>query len=127
MTSELIGAPLARKRGNTAADRFTILDEQSTSEPKDPLDLTNHSFVMSVNTKRDPRPTDSPVYGSELYSLTGTVVDAVNGIVEFQPNATQADQVAGTYWYDVEMTTPAGDIKTIAKNRYTYDEPITAP
>jgi hypothetical protein len=66
-------------------------------------------------------PTDNT---NNVYQLTGTIVDAPAGKVEFAPDANQADQL-GSYYYDVQMTDGAGRIRTIITGKYKYVQDIT--
>ena len=121
----LNGAVIRRKRGDTAPDKFIILDEESTQVPKPPLNITGFSYKLTVNTERDPDPGAVPPIGTELYSLVGVLTDPVNGTMEAAPTAIQANQLPDVYWYDVQQTDGAGKIKTIAKNKYIFDQDIT--
>lgn len=121
----LKGAIIRRKRGDTAPDEIIVLDEESTQVPTPALDITGFSYKMTVNTERDPDPVGPPIVGVELYSLVGVITDAPNGKLEHAPSVAQADQLPDVYWYDVEQTDGTGKIKTIAKNKYIYDQDIT--
>lgn len=122
MAEELVGDIICRKRGDTAADRVNILDPLSVTTPKEPLDITGFTYTLTVNTERDPDP--GPPIGTELASIAGTLTDAANGIVEFPWTAGQADQVAETFWYDIEQVDTSGRVKTIAKNKYIFFQDI---
>lgn len=106
---------IERYRGDTAADEFTIKDSAGNV-----VDISGFSFKMTVSTLENP-----PTNSSELYSLTGVITDAVNGVVEFVPSVGNADQKPATYYYDVQMTTAGARIKTIAKGKYTYLQDIS--
>lgn len=106
---------ISRYRGDTAADEFTILDENQL-----PVNITSFSFVLSVNTLKNP-----PDGTTELYRITGTILDGPNGVVEFTPSSLQANQTPGKYFYDVQMTDAGGRIRTIDKGTYKYLQDIT--
>ncbi len=106
---------ITRKRGDTAADVFTLTDSAGAA-----LDITSFSFLLTVGSLEDP-----PDANSQLYQLTGTILDALNGVVEFVPSAANADQDPETYFYDVQMTDAAARIKTIEKGEYIYEQDIT--
>lgn len=124
MAEELVGEVLCRKRGDTAPDKISILDPESATTPKAPLDITGFSYVMTVNTEKDPE-VGPPVVGNELASVAGVITDAANGVVEFQWSAGDADQTPDTYWYDIQQTDAAGFIKTIAKNQYIFFQDVS--
>lgn len=105
---------ISRYRGDTAADQFTIKRDDVV------VNLTGSSFKLTVDATKDPTNT-----ATQLYSLTGTITSAVNGEVEFAPDATQADQTPGDYYYDVQMTDGTGAKLTIQKGRYRYKQDIT--
>lgn len=103
---------IERTRGDTAADLLTVQNANGTVR-----NITGFSFVLTVNTLQNP-----PDVSTQLYALTGTILDAPNGEVEFVPTAGQADQKAATYYYDIQMTDNVGRIKTIADGKYTYKQ-----
>ena len=121
MAEELVGAELCRKRGDTAPDKITVLDSEAS--PEAPLDITGFVYTMTINTERDPDP-GIPV-GTELVSITGTIIDAPGGVVEFRFSAGDADQDSGTHWYDIQQVDGNGNIKTIAKNKYEFFQDVS--
>lgn len=106
---------ITRYRGDTAADEFTIQDEAGQ-----PVNITSCSFILSVNTLKNP-----PDGTTELFRVTGTILDAPNGVVEFTPSSLQANQSPGKYFYDVQMTDAGGRIRTIDKGLYKFLQDIT--
>lgn len=120
--TDFAGICIARKRGDTAPDKITILDPEAAT-PGTPLDVTGFGFKLTVNTEQDPDP--APPIGIELVSIIGSLIDAPNGVVEFPWTAVQADQVPEEYFYDIEQTDVAGKILTIAKERYIFQQDVT--
>ena len=120
--TDFAGICIARKRGDTAPDKITVLDPEAAT-PGTPLDVTGFAFKLTVNTEQDPDPT--PPIGVELVSITGTLIDPVNGVVEFPWSSGEADQVPEEYFYDIEQTDVAGKILTIAKERYIFQQDVT--
>lgn len=108
-------AELTRKRGDTYADEVAVTDSAGTA-----IDITGYTFTMTVDPERYPA-----TAANNLFSLTGVITDAANGLVEFAPSAVQADQTPGRYWYDIQMTDAAGKIRTIVADRYTIQQDIT--
>jgi hypothetical protein len=104
---------LKRHRGDTAPIKFQITYRD------DPMDITGYTFVFSVNQLEEPEDADSPEF-----FLLGTITDGPNGYVEFAPREEQVD-LAGIYWYDVEMTDPGGVISTPVKGRVVFKADIT--
>lgn len=115
MADNIDHVDLTRRRGDTFADAFVVTSETTGAV----IDITGYSFLLTVDPSR--APTDSL---NNIFQLTGTITDAVNGLVEFAPNATQADQPE-SYFYDVQMTDTAGKIRTIAEGRYNFVQDIT--
>lgn len=104
-----------RKRGDTYADEFTVKSAQT----KLPIDITGYTFTLTVDPEKAPATADN-----NLYQLTGTIVDAPSGRVEFAPTAMQANQL-GKFFYDVQMVDGAGRKRTIVSGKYTYLQDIT--
>ena len=107
---------IERKRGDTYADEFTIKSATTGL----PINITGYTFTMTV----DPSKTPADATGN-LYALTGTILDAPNGRVEFAPTVMQANQTPGVYYYDVQMVDGAGRKRTIVAGKYTYKQDIT--
>ncbi len=122
--TDFAGICIARKRGDTAPDKITVLDPEAVT-PGTPLDVTGFGFKLTINTEQDPDPTGPPVIGVELVSIIGSLVDAPNGVVEFPWSTADADQVPDDYFYDIEQTDTAGKILTIAKEQYRFQQDVT--
>lgn len=114
--SELNGLEVERKRGDTAPDRLIVLDPATGLA----MNITGFSYKLTVNSEKKPT-----TITNQKASLTGTLVDVLNGIVEFPWTALEADIPPGKYYYDIQQTDSSGRIKTIAKNKYTFWQDIT--
>lgn len=106
---------ITRKRGDTYADEF-IIKSAATGLP---INITGYSFVLTVDPAQ--YPTDS---SNNKFQLTGTIVDAAAGRVEFAPSALQADNV-GRFFYDVQMVDGAGRKRTIVSGKYVMVQDIS--
>lgn len=106
---------ITRKRGDTYADEF-VLTSKTTRLP---INLTGYTFLLTVDPEKAPTGTTN-----NLYQLSGTILDAAAGRVEFAPSATQADHV-GTYYYDVQMVDGTGRKRTVVAGKYKYEQDIT--
>lgn len=102
-----------RIRGDTYADRFLVEAEGTVA------DLSGCSFKMTLNTQRNP--VDDT---TEVYQLVGIVSSPATGVVEFAPDASQADQV-GLFYYDIQMVDGNNIKRTLVKDVYMYEEDIT--
>lgn len=105
-----------RRRGDTYADEITVISKTTSAA----IDITGYTFVMTL----DPSQAPSTV-ANNLYQITGVIVDAPAGRVEFAPTALQSNQAPGTYYYDIQMIDGAGRIRTIALDKYIYTQDIT--
>ncbi len=114
---------ICRFRGDTKAVKRVITQEGSPSV----VDISLFSFLMTVNTVKNPDISVSPVLGVELFQIVGTITNGPGGQFEFQytasPNPAALD--AGNYFYDMQMTDGAGIIRTIAKGKYLVKQDIT--
>lgn len=106
---------ITRVRGDTHAMQFTIKDSAGAA-----VNVTGFSFLLTV----DPAPDPSDALNN-LFQLTATLVDAVNGVIEFAPTAMEADQTPNTYFYDLQMTDAGSAIRTIAKGKFIFTPDIT--
>ena len=96
-------------RGDTAARVFTI-------GGANPLDISGSTFLMAVNTEKDP--TDVT---NQLFSVAGTfVTDGTDGQVQFAPTpATWADTLTlpTNVFYEIQETKGGGAIETLIKGK----------
>ncbi len=109
------GPAVCRFRGDTFPQTFTLKNPDGT-----PFPLTTHSFKLSV----DPNPDPDDETG-QLFKIVPTILDGPNGVIQFALDATEADQLPDTYYYDLEMTDPASAIRTIAKAEFEFQQDIT--
>lgn len=107
---------ITRTRGDTYADELVIKSKKT----KLPIDITGYTFTMTLDPEKEPIDATN-----NLYSLTGVILDAAAGRVEFAPTEIQADQLPGTYYFDVQMIDGAGRKRTIELDKYTYKQDIS--
>ena len=88
-------------RGDSSIREFTLN-----------VDITGATFLLTVNTVRDP--TVSPPVGTELFQVVGVIFDAPAGKVRFAPTSVDTDLDPGKYFYDVQMTA-GGQVTTVLK------------
>lgn len=106
---------ITRFRGDTYADEITVKSAATGL----PITVTGYSFVMTLDSKRDPTSSDT-----NLYQVIGNIIDPGAGRVEFVPTAAQANRV-GIFYYDIQMIDAAGRIRTIALDAYTYTQDVS--
>lgn len=106
---------ITRKRGDTYADEFAITSETTGLA----IDITGYSFLLTVDPEKTPADATN-----NLFQLTGTITSAANGVVEFAPNASQADNV-GAYYFDAQLTDTAGRIRTFDSGKYKFVQDVT--
>ena len=114
MTQLPTSLTIERIRGDTFPFVFTLSDSSGN-----PIDITSFTFLLTVDPSEDP-----PNADNNLFVLTGSIIDAVNGKVEFAPSAVQADNI-GEYFFDVQMTDASSAIRTIVKGPWTFTQDIT--
>lgn len=106
---------LSRSRGDTFADEFAI----KSADTGLPIDLAGCTFLMTV----DPSPTPETV-DNTIFQLTGMIVDAAAGRVEFAPNDLQTNHV-GSFYFDIQITDALGRKRTLKYGSYVLIQDIT--
>lgn len=91
-----------------------------TSEGRVPVDITGYSFVLTVDSNEDPD--DS---STNIFSVTGSILDAANGVVGFSPTSTNTSISPKSYFYDVKMTDDSGRKRTLIKGKFVITQGIT--
>lgn len=105
---------LTRVRGDT--EQFTLTLTQGGSA----FDLTGYTVVMTGNTEEYPDDATN-----QIFQITGTLAtDPTTGKVTFDPDPIK-DLAPGEYYYDVQYTDPAGQIRTPLRGVYTVLNDIT--
>lgn len=104
---------IVRRRGDTKRIRVCVKSLVAAE------DISGASFKFTVN--RFPYPTGA---ATQVFQVPGDVIDAANGIVEF-PIEDGNENIAGFYYFDVEMVDPAGSVDTILFGWYHVKEDIT--
>lgn len=106
---------ICRQRGDTFPWTFTILDSEGS-----PLDVTGFTFLLTVDPAENPTTS-----ANNLFQLTGSIVaPPTNGVVQFSMTALQADHV-GSFFYDLQMTDGSGNIRTVIKGPFTFEQDVT--
>jgi hypothetical protein len=108
---------ITRKRGDTYGDVFTLTDKANNQ----PLNVAGYTgIVMTLDDRVNPADTST-----QVYQLAATVLGPTSaGKIEFAPTLAQADRV-GRFFFDIQLTDPAGRIRTVMAGRYTYLQDIT--
>lgn len=106
---------IERKRGDTAPITATVTAQRSRT----PANITGSVFKLTVDSRM--APDDST---SKLFELTGNIVDAERGVVEFSLTSEQADHV-GFFYYDIQMTDSYGKIHTLDCDSFVMSQDIT--
>ena len=106
---------LCISRGDTTPWTFTFFkDDGITPEP-----ITGFTYLLTVDPLEEP-----PDALGNLFQLVGTVIDGPNGVVQFRLTALQADNL-GDFFFDLEQTDGAGDIRTVVKGAWEFKQDIT--
>lgn len=96
-------------RGDSYSKEFTIIDEETDT----PIDISGYTLIMEVDELKTP-----PDGTTQKFTATGTIVDALNGIVSFTPSSANNDMPEAVYYYRVKMTLGA-TIRTVIRDKYT--------
>ena len=96
-------------RADSYSKEFTILDEDTG----DPIDITGYTLTLTVDEEKTPQDGST-----EQFQITGTIIDAPNGIVEFTPSSANNDIPEATYYYKIRMTL-GSTIRTAIRDKYT--------
>lgn len=102
-----------RFRGDTFPLQLQLTEDGTA------VDVTGWAGKLTVNTEEAPSDT-----ANQLFDVDMVVDDAATGKVSFTPTTGDADQTPGIYYYDVQITSPAG-IATRLKGRWTVLQDIT--
>lgn len=103
-------------KGDTIAWTLTLVDRDGVA-----INLTALTVKLTVDPRQSP--TDDH---SLLFQLTGTVTSAAAGIVQFQLSDVQANQVPGTYHYDVEVQDASLHSRTVLRGKWVIEPDITS-
>lgn len=103
-------------RNTTAPFDLVLVDAAGAA-----LSIAGASFVLTVNTRENPDATGA----AEQFQLTGTIVSGPDSRVRFAMTAGQADLAAGSYYYDVVMTSADLTERAIAKGRFVVHQNTT--
>jgi len=107
---------ITRKRGDTYADEITVKSKATGL----PINIAGYTFTMTLDPEKAPA-----TAANNLYTVTGLIIDAAAGRVEFAPSAMQADKPPGNYFYDVQMVDGVGRKRTILLDKYKYEQDIS--
>ena len=81
-----------------------------------PQVVTGCTFVLTADPSKEPIDATN-----NLFALTGIVAGSA---LSFPITTLQADQVPGTYWYDIQMVDPLGQKDTIAHDKFVFLQDI---
>ena len=114
---------------------FTIFVKTKSTEtvPGVLIDITGYSFIFTATTIKEP-PDDT----TKVFSVVGVVApDQVTnkGEVTFKPLVSDTELIVGAvgeegkYYFDIEQTDAAGNIRTITPvgSRFTVNQDQTKP
>lgn len=90
-------------RGDSDFKKFQVLQSDGS-----PDDITGRTYRLTTSESAQPHDVDTPIF-----TLTGIITDAPNGIVEFAPTPTDTDIEHRTLYYDIEETDGGGRVKTL--------------
>lgn len=116
MSAHVESIPLHRKRGDDYPMEFTLFDDAT---PPVAINISGFAFQLVVD------PSDCPVDSSgNVLDLTGVLSDAPNGVFQFNPTVLQMDITPDVYYYEIEMTDGAGNIRSIVKSKFIIEQDV---
>lgn len=125
MSSQITTSEICRFRGDTqpvvlsVKDRANVvLDSGTAGQITSVRDVTNDTYVLTVDSVENPADNTT-----QVFQVSGVIIDGPNGQVEFQITSTEADIPAATYFYSIRQTV-AGNTTTVAKGAYIIQENI---
>lgn len=96
--------------GDETAWTFTIKGPDNQ-----PIDVAGYTFDLAVDEMEEP--TDP---ATEVFTLSGTVIDAAGGVVEFQMSGPQSETAAGRYYYRLTSLDALSHAEIIATGRFIF-------
>lgn len=101
-------------RGDSYPKTITIKKDDQ------PVNIDGCTALMTVS--RDQLPTDDT---GQLFQVSGTIDPyPATGKVHFTPSPANNSEV-GNFFYDIQLTTPEGFVRTVVKSTYTVLQDIT--
>ena len=116
MTEHITVKKIQRLRADTYPIRFALKQADAVT----PLDITGYTFLLTVDLAEDP-----PDATNNLFQVTGTLTDPVNGVVDFFLSDTDSDQTPGDYFYDAQLKDTAGKRRTFCRGSFQFEQDIT--
>ncbi len=83
-----------------------------------PVDISGNTYLLTVDTADDGS-------GTAFFSISENNTPDAAGFVEFLPSVTDLTQAPGDYFFDVQQTTGAGQVRTIVKGKFQIAKDIT--
>jgi hypothetical protein len=100
-------------------DGYPLLVTVKDADTGSAIDITGYTFLLTVNKE------ESPVDDTrQVFQSAGSVVDGPNGVASF-PVLPANTATVGNYFYDIQMTTTGGEVRTIAKDAFVVSMDIT--
>lgn len=113
-----------RRRGDTK-DIAIRLTQNGTAI----VSAEGYTALLTINTVKEPDPSQSPEVGIEIYQAVGApnspATDAILRF-DFAAFATQSPEILpGSYFYDIQITDPGGEISTPQIGKFVVKQDIT--
>lgn len=105
---------IERFRGDTKRIRRQVVN----GETGEPIDITGHSFKMTLNSDDCPEDTTD-----EVFSINAQIEDATKGLIYFPFTETHADNL-GEFFFDIAWTDSVGEIQTLEKGAIIFIQDI---
>ncbi len=127
MATTTIGTPtecnLERRRGDTKDVCIRL-----TSDGSAVASAAGYTGLLTINTIKEPDLVASPNTGSQIFQSVGVPNSpATDALIVFDFTAfdSSPEITPGSYYYDVQVTDPAGKISTPLIGKFTVKQDIT--
>ena len=104
----------------TREDGFPFSFTLSQGTPPVIIDLTGSTFLLTVDLQ--PFPPDAV---NNLFQLSENNTPGPTGVVQFLPTQANMDQTPTVYFYDVQWTDAAGNVRTAIAGQFEIVGQIT--
>lgn len=127
-----IGAPaecnFERRRGDTKDIAIRLTQNGSPVESSE-----GYSALLTINTSKAPDPNASPAVGEQIFQAAGAPSSpATDAILRFDfalfaggGSPEQPEVGIGSYFYDIQITDPDGEISTPQIGKFVVKQDIT--
>lgn len=127
MATTAIGAPaecdFERRRGDTKDIAIRLTQDGSAIASAE-----GYSALLTINTSKTPDPDASPAVGTQIFQAAGAPNSpATDAILRFDFSGFAGSPYVpvGSYFYDIQITDPGGEVSTPQIGKFVVKQDIT--